>query len=326
MAEIVVDYIQIIEYIAKQLQVVFEALSQSSDETVAKQIAEIKSIEVTDEQSFIKKEKDNLLRNGSIYIAVRFGSGSINYGSSLTPISLYCIGTANKVKPVQLLLSVFASEWTTKNLGQGLESESRDMLQVWNTPEVTMNFNETYSEFRNLYRLTGNIVAGKSAVRVGTLKYYYMKNGTKVFDFINVMSFRDGYRASMDSQPFGDTHGFVKSEVNFSTYTFSVSTYLLDNQFSADLLAMRGYRNRNGGTHSSTFAPNDYMEIEIEFTNGFSNIPKVKTVEGQEVVDWMLDNNDELKGDYFFSYFKVVDSQIGQEIAGIPTIVITFTR
>ena len=330
MSDVVINYIDIIKLVGEQIQAVWYGLQESQDEGILKEISNIKKIEVSDEQSFNKKRNESKIEKGTVYVVVRFGSGSINYGSSVTPISLYVMGTANKVKPTQLLLSVFASAWTTKNLGEGLISEDGVSLelerasQVWNTPEIITNFNEVDSDFKNLFRLTGNVVIGSSAVRVGKLIYIYDTSNNNYpslpasgWEEISIMSFRDGYRASLDSQPFGNTNGFAKSEVNFSTYTFSVSTYLLDNHLGADVLAIRGFRNRSGSGIMSKFSPNDQMKIKLEFNNGFTNFPN----SGES-----SSSSDTVLGDDFFAFFKVVDSQIGQEIAGIPSLTVTFTR
>lgn len=324
-ATIVINYNKVIECIGEQLQSVWYALKQSGNQEILDTINTITRIDVSDEQSFNIKRGNSQLEKGALYIVVKFGNGPINYATSVAPISLLTLGTANKVRPAQLLLSVFSSTWTTKNLNQDLQdgegnsledADTKQMLQVWNTPEIVTNFNEVYSEFRNLFRVSGNIVFGPSAVRVGTLTYYW-GTGSTDYETINIMSFQDGYRASMDSQPFGNTEGFAQSETNFSTYTFAISTYLLNNHLSADLLAIRGFRNRNGGSISSTFGPNDKMRIQIKFTNGFDNFVNSELNPTQGDTVW---------SDNFFEYFKIVDSQIGQEIGGIPTVSITFTR
>ncbi len=321
--DIIINYENIISAISSQIQVVWEELVASKDETVSKMIKEIKSIEISDEQYYRKEEEDRTLRRGTVYLVVRFGAGSINYGASVSSISITALGVANQVKPVQLLLSVFSSTWTTKNLAQELKNargkslEISNAMQVWNTPEVISNFNIVDTDFRNLYKITGNIVVGASAVRIGKLTYYYDEDNEENNETVNIMSFQDGFSSSLDTQPFGNIHGFTQSEVNFSTYTFAISTYLLSNHLSADLLAMRGFRNRNSGSISSTKNPNDKLKIKIEFTNGFTNMPSNEETSSDE---------DPILGDTFFSYFKVVNSQLKQEIAGIPTITITFTR
>lgn len=321
-ANIVVNYQDLIQAIGTQLQDVWAGLKESSDENVRKEIANIKSIEISDEQSYIKKKDQRVLEQGSVYVVIRFGVGSMNFGSTVAPVSLYCIGTANKVKPVQYLLGTFASTWSTKSLLQGLSGQSNNISQVWNTPEVVTNFNQIYSDFRNLYRLAGNIVIGPQSVRLGTITYIFDEDAEEQeegsgSEIVSFMSFQDGYRSSLDSQPFGNTNGFVQSEVDFSTYTFTVSTYLLNNHLTADVLAIRGFRNFSGSGIQSTFKQNQKMKIRLDFGNGYNNYSAASQT---------ASSDDPVLGDDFYEYFKVVDSAIGQEIAGIPTLTITFTR
>lgn len=350
MAEIILDYGNIIDSISIELNSIWRELSSipktdpnyKNYENVVPLMQIIKAIEVSDEELYVKKRENNALNNGTLYVVVKFNPGPINFASSVVPIALICLGTENKIRPAQLLLGVFASEWTTKNLcqgitdGNGVSVEISNALQVWNTPEVSSNFNVFEKEFRSLYRLTGNIVIGPKAVRLGTLTYIYDEtaynsNPANGCETVNVMSFGDSYTASLDSQPFGNTNGFVKSEVNFSTYVFTVSTFLLDNHLSASVLAVRGFRNRKTKTItvdnttttvidgiSSKFAANDPMLLKLEFTNGFTNLPVNS--------DSMLDSNDPVKNSMFYGYYKMVDSKIGQELAGIPTLTISFTR
>ena len=339
MPDVVINYADIIKSIGEQIQSVWKTLKDN--ENFAKEISNIEKIEVSDEQSFNKKRGESKIEKGAVYIVVRFGAGSINYGSTVAPISLYVIGTANKVKPTQLLLGVFASAWTTKNLSQGLDGEISHALQVWNTPEIITNFNEVDIDFKNLFRLTGNIVIGASAIRMGTLTYIFevyneeQEGFVTLSETVNIMSFQDGYRAVLDPQPFGNTKGFAKSEVDFSTYTFSISTYLLNTSYlAAAALSVRGFRNRTTSGIGAIFNDvsgqlvqnnthfvvhkNSYLKLKIEFTNGFTNFP----VEGKETAN----EYDDILGDDFFTEFKILDSQIGQELAGLPTLTITFTR
>lgn len=420
-AEVIINYESIVKAIGNQFQDIWSALSETEDDGIKKMISNITSIEISDEQSFVSKRKKQALLQGTLYIAVRFGSGAINYANSVTPISLYCVGTANKVKPAQLILGVFVSTWTTKNLAQelvgkdGEDLEIRDALQVWNTPEIITNFNEVDADFKNLFRVTGNIVVGPKAIRMGKMTYYFNKlvevpenksvtvytsgqdftgwtlnkevpiedvpeeswptvtvtgwdtsdsyavfesfkvtfdaargvfilhgvaspesddlDGDISFDYsytkydyapdsetVNVMSYQDGLQSSLNSQPFGNTNGFAKSEVNFSTFAFTISTYLVNGQLGKDMLALRGFRYRPNGQYShktSKFSANDYVKIKLEFTNGYTNMPG----DGEEASD-----DDPVKGEDFYCKYKVFSSQIGQEIAGIPNLTIAFTR
>lgn len=422
--EIITNYSEIVDSISKEILFVWQTLVANGDEATKKLFASIKQILISDEQMFRKQEESNTLKKDSVYIVVKFGGGPSNFGSAVAPISLYALGVANKVKPVQLILGTFVSYWTTKYLGEGTEDVKNHMLQVWNTPEVVSNFNVVDISFRNLYKVTGNIVIGPHAVRLGVLTYFYKtpilthkeddftlhattsdlvehtEDGTTyyscdidypasaipiskrdwetvkveeyetqgntfyklnvTFDKINgvfkirgetylseideniyieysydelsfiegsekipFMAFQKGYHASMDSQPFGNTGGFAVSEVNFSTSTFTISTYLLDNQISRDMLAVDGFRYRPNGVYkleegkSSAFSPNDLVKVGLEFGNGFTNM--LESNESKSV-------NDPVKGSDIYMRYKILDVQISQELADITKLVIAFTR
>lgn len=308
MAEVIIDYQKIVNYIGKEIQHVWDELVVNGSDEIKTLVSAIKSIEISDEQFFRKQESNRKLRRGTVYLVVRFSAGAINYASSVTPVSIYGLGVANQVKPVQVLLGTFASYWTTKNVCQNLTTtdannqiislEVPDMLQVWNTPEVVSNFNVVDDDFRNLYRVTGNIVIGPAAIRVGTLTYYYNTDGFgEKSETINIMAFQDNLHTNMDSQPFGDTNGFAQSEANFSTYVFSISTYLLNSQLARDLQAMRGFRYRPNGVYTidsydeqgnpkfSIADTNKRMKLKIDFTNGFNNMPfKAPTTRSEETI------------------------------------------
>ena len=333
--DVIINYQEIVSYIATELEYVWQQLASSEDEAISA------LIEVSDEQHFRRQEGNRALKKGTVYIVVRFSGGAINYASSVTPVSVYALGVANQVKPVQLLLGTFASFWTTKNMLQDLQGAKGDMLQVWNTPEVVSNFNILDEDFRNLYRVTGNIVIGPQAVRLGTLTYYFQGQSGEMSEKINIMAFQDNFHSSLDSQPFGNTNGFVQSEANFSTYTFTISTYLLDCQLARDVLAMRGFRYRPGGVYTisgtnaydsngkprfSLADNNKVMKLKLEFTNDFNNAPQTNN---QGVIIEPTDSSasgDPVKGDDFYMYYKVVESGINQEIAGIPALTISFAR
>ena len=425
--EIITNYSEIVDSISKEILFVWQTLVENGDEATKKLFTSVKQILISDEQMFRKQEESNTLKKDSVYIVVKFGGGPSNFGSAVAPISLYALGVANKVKPVQLILGTFVSYWTTKYLGEGTQDVKSHMLQVWNTPEVVSNFNVVDISFRNLYKVTGNIVIGPHAVRLGVLTYFYKtpilthrtgsfffhetgadmvehtndqnetyytldvelyayhggpvisrsdwetveiedvstegtsfyklevtfdkNNGsfkihgetylseideTIYIDYsydelsfiessekIPFMAFQKGYHASMNSQPFGNTHGFAVSEVHFSTDTFTISTYLLDNQLSRDCMAISGLRYRPNGVYkleegkSSVFSPNDLVKIGLEFGNGFTNMPGSN--EGKSV-------NDPMKGEDCNMFYKFFDIQQNQELADITKLVIAFTR
>ena len=180
----------------------------------------------------------------------------------------------------------------------------------------------TFNSETGFFIFDGTIASNPGEI-TGHIEFEFSYIETSVVEdseTVNVMSYQDGLQSSLNSQAFGNTNGFTKSEVNFSTFAFTISTYLVNGQLGKDMLALRGFRYRPGGQYSietSKFGANDYVKIKLEFTNGYTNMPGV----GEEASD-----DDPVKGEDFYCKYKVFSSQIGQEIAGIPNLTIAFTR
>ena len=71
-AEVVVNYIEIIQSIGEELQNVWYALKETSNEEILDEIKNIKKIEVSDEQSFNKKKNENKIEKGTIYYPANY--------------------------------------------------------------------------------------------------------------------------------------------------------------------------------------------------------------------------------------------------------------
>ena len=283
---------------------------------------------VADEQEFLKSQEK--LDSNGVYVAVKFGKASTNFGSSICAITLMVMGTANRVAPVQMFFSAFATEYSTKGFPFIYEFGSEEngypitnvitdnnSSQLWVTPGVVGNFNEVGTSFRNLFDVSGTLVIGQSVVKVGSIQYKY-GSGSADIETIDFMAFQDNYRNNLNPQPFGNTLGFAKSETNFSSQTFTISTYLLNNHLIADCLAIKGYRYRVSSYDSSKTShkqATDPFEMIIKFTNGYTNNP----IAGES------DNSDEVIGKDFFKTYRLVSCEISQKIGDIPSFVATFT-
>ena len=268
-------------------------------------------IYVDDEQSFLKRLE---LKDNGIYVTVKFGNASTNFGGSMCSISLEILGTKNKIKPAQAFFSAFCSRWSLSHL-EGDEQTN----QIWVTPSVSSNFNEVKDGFRTLFSVSGTLIIGRSTIRLGTITYKYGPNEEDV-ENIDFMSYQDNYGASLSPQPFGNTCGFTVSENNFSTDSFSISTYLIDCKLIQDCLALKGLRKRENGVYTpSTSAkkPNDDFVLYLTFSNGYTNY----SPDNEE-----SDPNDDVKGSKLFSTYKCSSISIQQRIDGIATITLAFSH
>lgn len=328
MDNVKIDVEKIVGAISEQFQTIYNELS--SDPALAdykEQIKQIQTITVLDEQSFTYRKEQ--LDTKALNIVVHFGSASVNFGSSIVPISLVIMGTSNKVKPTQTLLNFFASRWNLKTLCEGSTSQYADTQtsQLWTTPNVVTNFLEVDNTFRNLFSMAGTLIVGKETIKLGSLIYYYhdTEEGVEVLkhESIDFLAFDEQFNNALNPIPTGRTFGFSKSENKFSTYTFSVSTYLLNSKLVRDCMAAKGFRQIVGEGSSihregSTIDPNHDFILYLEFSNGFTNTPL--TNEQHSTTDPVLGE------EIFFNRFKLVNMHVTQEVGRIPSLTLTFTR
>ena len=322
MNNVKINFEKLIQSIGQEIDIFLEEIKSgaSSGDLYYKEILEHlgnSKILIYDEQMFVKVKEINA---NDIYVVVKFGSAPTNFGSSICPVTLSVLGTQNKIKPAQDFFSAFSTRWSLQTIYDDDLS-----TQIWVTPDNIMNFNETNNGFRALFNVSGTLIIGQSTVRLGTMTYVYnhdlyvSSNHEQGYEDIDFISFQDSFTNSLAPQPFGNTCGFAKSESNFSTFTFSIGTYLLNNQLVADCMAVKGFRQRStqDGVYTSTKGPNDEFEIYLTFTNGFSNVPS----ENEEA-----QANDPVMANQFMNKFKCASIGDGQKIGEIPTINIAFSR
>lgn len=122
-------------------------------------------IYISNEQEFIKLKQQ---MPNAIYIVLRYGAASVNFGQSVLPITITAIAEQNKIDLVQKLFADFAS---TYNLTR---SDDNTMQQIYQTPAVTSNFNQVYEGFRSVMYVSGYLVVSKTA---NFFTFYYEKDG-----------------------------------------------------------------------------------------------------------------------------------------------------
>lgn len=307
----IINYSQIIETIGAEIRTLKTEIDNgSADFSAVKDLISGVTFYVVDEQDFVKLKDIN---DKAIYIAVKFGNASTNFGGSVCPITLVILGTANKIKPAQMFMAAFCSRWSLQNFGNDGVS-----TQIWVTPQVSGNFNEVNDEFRTLFGITGTILIGQQIVKIGSIVYEYVDdNGHTQREPVDFLSWQGSFGNSLAPQPFGNTAGFAVSESNFSTNAFSISTYMLDSKLVEDCLAIKGFRKKIDNSHrkKSLLNGNSTLKLYIEYSNGFTNEP----LEGS------IDPDDPVLGTDTLCKFKVSSISEGQRIGDIPTITIGFS-
>lgn len=203
---VIIPYKQIITLIEDQFQVI------KSENTDFKNISFI----VSDEQMF-NKIKDK--KRDTLYIVLRFGAASFNYGQATLPLEMAVLGFDNEVEKTQAFLNAFVGKY---NL-----SQSGSMTQLYMTPRVSLNFNEVYNTFRSLFSVTGTFVIGDNTIRMSAINFYINggEDPNEVPELIKVLSYNDSTTNSLNPQPYSDEKGRVRSYGSFQTFAFSVLIY-----------------------------------------------------------------------------------------------------
>ena len=282
-----VELQDIVEIIQSQFDTVLATLKASSDEDVKKEVSKVTAVVVSNTQTFKSLEDEVIRRNkGTVWVVVSFGSGTSNYGARAFPTTLSIFGFPNSILPTQYILTSFVSTYTTKMLG-----DDNSSVQVWNTPSVFSNFSEVGDHFRSIFSVSGVVVLGTNTVKLGSLTYYYDDSDPTKYETIDFMQFNTEYRASPSPQPFGNTEGFTKTSINFSSDTFTISTYLLNTQLIADAMNVKGLSQSLTGDNvkTSTKQPNDWFKIIFTFTNGFTNATSEEIFQNWKLVSFSID-------------------------------------
>lgn len=166
---------------------------------------------VDTEEQFLRRE--HIEDEEALFIVVKYGEATINYGSCVLPINLVVFGLANNIEKTLKLLNEY-----TKTFNLNING---DIQQLYNTPHGLSNFGETSNDFRSLFTLSGIILIGNEVVRLSNIIYHDGENE----EYLSVLSFDDDATNILNPQPYGNSDGRAKSYSTFQTYTFSITLY-----------------------------------------------------------------------------------------------------
>ena len=222
---------------------------------------------ISNEQQFIKK-KDQDINN--IYIVVKFLSGNLNYGQKLTPVNFTVLGQGNKIDIVQKLLLDYAQ---TFNLGEEItieptvEDSNRYLIkQIYDQPQVSMNFNETFDNFRSLFMMTGAFLVGANSLPITKIEYFDSASSTQGTE-IKIISANTSFNIQLDSQAFYGTDSITTSKSKIGTLTINIVTYFNEDDFCKKIRSIAFRIKKNGKLE----VPNGIKEkfyFSITFSDG----------------------------------------------------------
>ena len=209
-------------------------------------------IEITDEQ-YYNKNVQNI--PGKIYIVVKFGEATLNFGQIVFPITINAISEQDKMEVCYTLLFEFANRF---NLNW---NKDKTIGQFYNAPYVLSNFNEIFDGFRSLLYLSGTFLMTKNA---NYMTAYYIPNfidSEKLEEFI----ISDG--CSIDVEIF-------KAQMMAKGYKFEEST-----NFDIDL--------SKGTINGKMFDEGETLEdLGIEITDSLeTNAINIQYIYGWQEID-----------------------------------------
>ena len=240
-----IDYNEIVTLVQSQLiQVMNQNLSYYKGYNLV----------VTNEQQFIKKKyKDD---PKCICIVLKFGGATVNYFQSVLPCTITALSEANHVMVCQRLLTEFVEYFNLTRASNGT------IQQIYNTPDVSNNFENEITGFKSLVTLSAAFVLSKNANFFSIYNIYgnvtktsgsyelFMVHTKKFLDFVHYSS----------SMPTLSSWATFDPATASTTYTITVS----GNSDSGYSLSSGGYTYPTSGTNKNIADFRD--NVGVEFT------------------------------------------------------------
>lgn len=174
-------------------------------------------IEVTSELQFVKKQEGYRNR---IYIVVKFLPATIFFGQTVLSFTVTAISEHNHCYVCQKLLSDYAQKYN-------LQFEGEDIQQIYETPSVSLNFNELHEGFAAVMTMGGTFVI---ATTINRFDFYYKRSGEgEDYEKIDLISSSFNFENNIDSQAFYGTHDIADSIARIGSFSCSFAIYLFTN-------------------------------------------------------------------------------------------------
>lgn len=175
------------------------------------------SIYVDDEQAFLSNNALDLSDN--LFIVLQYGEARTSLGSVVLSVTFRAIGLKDEVETARQFLTDFATAHNNSKI-------SNDTILVCNTPSVSTDFEQAGNGYRNLYSMSGVLVIGTDTIDFASLTFFDEESkGTE----IPLLSFQDSTTNTPTPQVYSNSNGRTNSYIASQTYTFSITTYSLNN-------------------------------------------------------------------------------------------------
>ena len=183
---------------------------------------------LSNEYQYIR-EKDR--HPGSIFVVVKFQTGSFNYGQFVQPIVMNVIAEHNKISVCQKLLYEYVSRWHNSEIR---EIENDLIKQTYTSPTVMSNFNDVFDGYRSLFYVSGVFLVGENSNPITSLEWFNEeKNEYEKIDFLSITW---SLSSQLDPQAFYSTGGRTTSISRTLTFSINITKFQKDDAFDNFIL------------------------------------------------------------------------------------------
>ena len=261
---------------------------------------------ISNEQFYIKQKEEGLYPN-TIYMVVKFGSSTVDYGVTVLPLTIIAISEQNHCDLCQNLLQDFA---TTANMGY---NNTESIQQFYESPAVTSNFNEMYEGFRSVLTVPGSFVISESS-NPFELSWF----DPDLAEWQSVYFITGDIEANFQTDPklFYSSNNYTRSINTMGTITFNISSVLLsDSAFYDKMLKFITEKNNYeidlNPSHTSTYL----KRVEKQTPDGINlNKDLVFRIKFKKSNQTLID------------IFKVADIKVQQVLKKIPMVTMVFSN
>ena len=202
MANVVVNYEIIIELIRKEVELLRRENEKYSNLKI-----------IVEDERLLAKSKDRSPE--TMYIQIKFGAASTNFGQAVLPFSMEVIGINQDIQLTQDFLNEFVNNYN--------RTVSGDITQFFLTPVVSQNNLPIYEGYRSLFIVSATFVISNGLASLQTLKYKISDNKYEDNEFL---AFNFVGEASLNPQPYSSNiDSKTTSYGSFQTFAFTLVTY-----------------------------------------------------------------------------------------------------
>lgn len=185
------------------------------------------SIHISNEQQFIKEKTR---KTGSIYIVVKFGQASVNFGQIMLPATISAVSEQNNVVLCQRLLMEFANTYTLK------WNDNDTIKQIYTSPSDVINFNDVFDDYRSVFNLAATFLISENTNPIKKIEYGVTVDNVTTYSQIDCITSALSFSTQPDTQPYTMNNNFTSTINKTGTRTLALVSYLVDNGFFNDCL------------------------------------------------------------------------------------------